>query len=107
MALHTSLQWLAATSAALCDASVVLILGPCSIAAAVESAVCIVTGASRGIGRAIALALGQAGCKVGSWGSSQRDVGDWLAVAREHVSCQLEPHHSLPAAAADAYLLHH
>jgi 3-oxoacyl-[acyl-carrier protein] reductase len=30
----------------------------------VETGVCIVTGASRGIGRAIALALGAAGCKV-------------------------------------------
>ena len=32
--------------------------------AQVESPVCVVTGASRGIGRAIALALGQAGAKV-------------------------------------------
>lgn len=31
----------------------------------VESPVVIVTGASRGIGRAIALSLGKAGCKVG------------------------------------------
>ncbi len=41
--------------------TVLCVLGGC---AAVEPAVCIVTGASRGIGRAVALALGQAGCKV-------------------------------------------
>lgn len=33
-------------------------------AAKVEAPVVIVTGASRGIGKAIALALGKAGCKV-------------------------------------------
>lgn len=33
-------------------------------APAVEAPVVIVTGASRGIGKAIALALGKAGCKV-------------------------------------------
>lgn len=37
--------------------------GTC-FALAVETGVCIVTGASRGIGKAIALALGAAGCKV-------------------------------------------
>ena len=31
----------------------------------VEAPVVVVTGASRGIGKAIALALGKAGCKVG------------------------------------------
>lgn len=39
-------------------------LAPCRPAAAVEPGVAIVTGASRGIGRSIALALGAAGCKV-------------------------------------------
>jgi len=39
--------------------------GVCTVAAVAEDApVCLVTGASRGIGRAIALALGGAGCKV-------------------------------------------
>lgn len=43
---------------------------------AVESGVCVVTGASRGIGRAIALELGSAGCKVAVNYAGSKDKGE-------------------------------
>jgi NAD(P)-dependent dehydrogenase (short-subunit alcohol dehydrogenase family) len=44
----------------------------------VESGVCVVTGGSRGIGKAIALALGAQGCKVAVNYSSSPDKGGWV-----------------------------
>jgi NAD(P)-dependent dehydrogenase (short-subunit alcohol dehydrogenase family) len=61
--------------------SVVLVTGP----------VCIVTGGSRGIGRAIALALGKEGARVS--GGAQLSIHD--SSANRHSS------HSCPAAAAN------
>lgn len=43
-----------------------------------ESGVCIVTGSSRGIGKAVALALGAQGCKVAVNYAGRKDAGALL-----------------------------
>ena len=53
--------------------------GPLPPDFAVEPSVCIVTGASRGIGKAIALALGAAGCKVAVNYSASPDAAEDVA----------------------------
>lgn len=47
-----------------------------------EAPIVIITGASRGIGKAIALALGKAGCKVYSESYQQSRVPFWIHTSR-------------------------
>ena len=59
----------------------------------VEAPVVVVTGASRGIGKAIALALGKAGCKVSSLPLAHnnfRNLG-WSLITYFHICCFLLP----------------
>lgn len=57
----------------------------------VEAPVVVVTGASRGIGKAIALALGKAGCKVSSLSFPYNDFWNsgWRLTTRYHICCFL------------------
>lgn len=51
----------------------------------VEAPVVVVTGASRGIGKAIALALGKAGCKVRAFPPVNRDLGLSWSVTKIYI----------------------
>ena len=59
----------------------------------VEAPVVVVTGASRGIGKAIALALGKAGCKVSSLSLPCNDFRNpgWPLTTYFHIFCFLLP----------------
>ena len=70
--------------------------------------VALVTGASRGLGRAMAVALGEAGASVALTARSEAGLDETAALVREaglrYVSSQAwGPHFTLPAPLADAY----
>lgn len=56
---------------------------------AVESGVCLVTGAGRGIGKSIALALGAQGCKVAVNYSASSAAGGWRASGALHAGSSM------------------
>ena len=54
-----------------------------------ESGVCLVTGAGRGIGKSIALALGAQGCKVAVNYSASSAAGGWRASGALHAGSSM------------------